>query len=141
MVPEAKVAIVWLQVALGLYVATMIVLKISIAIFYLRIMVHRWQRNTIYGSLAVVTLFSVAYFFFAIFQCGATTDPLVFMVRKLDDRCMTHAQILGASYAHGAITSTTDIVFAFLPVAMLRHSNMRSREKTLVVFILTLASM
>ncbi|KIW04482.1 uncharacterized protein PV09_04241 [Verruconis gallopava] len=140
MIPEAKVAIIWLQVSLGSYVATMLVLKISIAIFYLRVMVKSWQRRVICGTLGLVTIFSIAYFFFAILQCGPTVDPIKFMNRKLGGQCVSDAKILGASYAQGAITSVTDIIYAAMPVTLLRRSNMRARDKVTVMFILTLAA-
>jgi hypothetical protein len=123
------------------YVLTMLFLKISLAIFFLRIMVAPWQRRVVYITAGIATAFSLAYFFFAIFQCGVPKGPYVFFIRKLSGQCVTPTQILGFSYAHGAITSLTDVIFGFLPIPMLHHTTMNRREKTTVGFILILGAM
>lgn len=122
------------------YVLTMMTLKISLAIFFLRIMVRPWQRRTIYLAVGFATLFNIGYFFFAIFQCGYPSSALVVINKRIANKCVTRSQILGLSYTHGAITSLTDIVFAFLPIAMLRSLKMNRREKVTVGLILLLAA-
>lgn len=47
--------------AFTLYVMTMILFKIALAIFYFRIVVRRWQKNVIYVALAVNTTYGLSY--------------------------------------------------------------------------------
>lgn len=120
----------------------MMTLKISLAIFFLRIMVERWHRNVVIGAVTLSTAFSIAYFFFAVFQCGAPIDPFTFLIKKLSGRgCINSTQILGMSYTHSAITTVTDLTFAIVPLAILKGLNMRKREKIAVFFILLLGAL
>lgn len=118
----------------------MLVLKISLALFFLRIMVKPWQKRVVYVAITISTLVSTAYFFFAIFQCGYPSNAWVFFISKITDKCITPTQIIAVSYTHGGITTLTDITFAALPLFMLRGSNMNFRERWIVSFILVLGA-
>jgi hypothetical protein len=120
----------------------MMTLKISLALFFLRIMVQTWQRRIVIGAVTLSTIFSIAYFFFVIFQCGAPTSPIGFVIKKLSGKgCVNPNTILAISYAHAAIQTITDLIFAMLPIAILRGSNMTKREKVTVFFILALGAL
>lgn len=43
------------------YVVAMIVFKIALAMFYLRIVVKQWHKTTVYTALAVNTVYGVVY--------------------------------------------------------------------------------
>ncbi|KAF2396227.1 hypothetical protein EJ06DRAFT_484040 [Trichodelitschia bisporula] len=137
---DIDTAINYLITAEVFYIVTMVTLKISLSIFFLRIMVKPWQRNTVYGAVACSTLFGLAYCLFAIFQCGYPKNAMVFFIRKLNDKCISTAQNLGMGYTHALITTLTDLIFAILPVAMLKSSNMTSREKWTVGLILIMGA-
>jgi len=115
-------------------------LKISLAIFFLRIMIKPWQRKAVYLAVGISTLFNIGYFFFVIFQCGYPSSAMLFLERKMSDRCISRAPILGLSYTHGAVTSLTDVTFALLPLAMLHSLRMNMRERITVGLILVLAA-
>jgi hypothetical protein len=131
----------WLLVTEYFYILTMLVLKISLAIFFLRIIAKPWQRNLVYAAVTLSTLFNIGYFFFAVFQCGIPKGAFVFFIKKVSGKCINKAEILGVSYAHGAVTTFTDLIFAFLPVFMLHDTNMNRREKWTVGLILVLGAM
>jgi hypothetical protein len=130
----------WLLVAESFYVVTMCALKISVAIFFTRVMVKPWQRWVVYVSVGLATAINIAYFFLIVFQCGVPNGGMRFLIRQLSKKCLTPAQFLGVSYTHGAISSVTDLIFAFLPVAILRQSKLQRRERMTVLLILTLAA-
>jgi hypothetical protein len=141
--PESSELIIvqWLLTAESFYVLTMLVLKISLALFFLRIMVKPWQQRVVYITITVSSLVSIGYFFFAVFQCGYTSGSAwVFFVRKLTDQCVTPTQIIAVSYTHAGVTTLTDIIFAVLPLFMLRGSRIAARERWIVSFILVLGA-
>lgn len=141
--PESSELIIvqWLLTAESFYVLTMLVLKISLALFFLRIMVKPWQQRVVYIAITVSSLVSIGYFFFAVFQCGYTSGSAwVFFVRKLTNKCVTPTQIIAVSYTHAGVTTSTDIVFATLPLFMLRGSKIATRERWIVSFILVLGA-
>jgi hypothetical protein len=122
------------------YILSMLFLKITLAIFFLRIMVSTWQRRIVYAAVGLSTTFNLGYLFFVIFQCGIPAGPSMFFIRRVTGQCTTSAQILGVSYAHAGITTTTDLIFGILPIPMLKHTTMNQREKITVSFILILAA-
>ncbi|KAG9645928.1 hypothetical protein KCU64_g10726, partial [Aureobasidium melanogenum] len=62
---------------MGLYILTTVTLKISLAIFFLRIVVRPWQRKVIYAATTVYAVYATAFAFVAVFQCGIPTNFLI----------------------------------------------------------------
>jgi hypothetical protein len=122
------------------YIVTMLTLKISIGIFFLRIAFRPWHRRIIYVAVGFSTVFSVAYLFFAIFQCGYFTSALIFFVRRVADECVSRTSNFALALTVGIITTFTDLSFAILPFAILHKAGISKREKVIVGFILTLAA-
>jgi hypothetical protein len=131
----------WLLVTEDFYILTMLTLKISLGVFFLRIVIKTWEKRVVYVTLGIATLFNVAYFFFAVFQCGIFKNANEFWIKLSSNRCITPPQAVGVSYTHAIITTITDWVFAILPLAMLKESQLARREKIIVGFILTLGAM
>jgi hypothetical protein len=118
-------------------------IKISLAIFFLRLMGHAqtWHRWVIYVAVGISTLYSTAYFFFSIFQCGFFSNIEAFAARRLSGaQCVTGMQALIVSFTHAAITATTDWIFAGLGLFVVMRLKMRLREKFIVFIILSLGT-
>jgi hypothetical protein len=116
------------------------VLKIALAIFFLRITVHKWQKYTIHAALILSTVFSVAFFFFALFQCGPLKDATKFVAMKTSGQCLSKSLVMIMSYVHAGIVSITDLLFALLPILLLKDANMVKREKVVVGIILSIGT-
>jgi len=134
-------AVEWLLAAEVFYILTMLAFKISLGLFFLRITHKKWQRYVIYVAVTISTVFSIAYLFFAIFQCGVPKSGLVFVARKKAKACVGIDAILGMGYAHAAVVSATDWAFAILPILLLRKADLDIQEKVTVGFILVLGSL
>lgn len=52
------------------YTLTTLFIRLSIALFLIRICVKRMMKVIIYATMAGVTAFSIFYFFLALFQCS-----------------------------------------------------------------------
>ena len=117
----------------------MMALKAALALFFLRIIVEPWQRRVIYINLTFSTLFGVAYFFYAIFQCGIPHGT-TFWVNKLSGKCVGTASILGLGYTHALVNALTDLAFVALSIPMLKKVRINHREKIIVGGIFFLAS-
>jgi hypothetical protein len=122
------------------YVATIIPLKLSVGLFYLRLVMRPAQKRIIYVSMAVNTVFGVIMEFYTIFQCGIYKDGIDFTVKRLDNKCASDPLALGMTYTHGAITMSTDWIFVLMPIWLLKDSLMSIREKFTIGFILAFAS-
>ena len=124
-----------------LYIATMIALKVSLAIFYLRIAVRTLHRVTIYVALAVNSAFGIAFFFFAVFQCGSHYTAIIYLLRFSTGKCHPTNIVDALVFTHGALQTLTDLLFAILPVAILWDSMMKKSQKLAVYAILALGAL
>jgi hypothetical protein len=119
----------------------MLVLKVSLGIFFLRILVRNWEKRIIYTVVTLSTLFSVGLFFFCVFQCGIFKNAFDFWSKLSGDRCITPRQVKVVTYTYAMITIVTDFSLALLPVVTLWESSMKKKEKTVVGFILLLGTL
>ena len=133
-------AIDWLLVGSVFYIATMLVFKISLGLFFLRVTNLAWQRRLIYVMMGISTLISFVYLFFPIFQCGYPKDGWTFLMRNLQGKCMSSAAKLGMSYTHAIAVSLTDIVFAMLPIFLLNQAQMEFRFKVVAYILMILGT-
>lgn len=109
-----------------LYVLTTILFKISLAIFFLRIVVAKWQRRLIIISTAIFTVFSLAYMFLTTFRCGSPKDILLNTARG---KCITADIITPLLYVSGIFNALMDVMFACLPTTFLWNSQMPIKTK------------
>jgi len=122
------------------YTVTMIMLKVSLSIFLLRIMVKGWQRLIIYSAATLSVLFGISMFFWVTFQCGYVKNASVFINRISAGQCVSWDASLGMSYAYAGVITMTDLVFAILPWFMLRDTKMTTKAKITVGLILGLGA-
>jgi len=130
----------WLIVSEVFYSVTVILLKISLGLFFIRILTQKWQRLTIQTMMAVSTIYGAVMIIFAIFHCGADRDALSYLTKKLQLRCVSKSVDLVMMYTGGAVTTLTDCIFVFLPLFMLQKAQLTRREKATVAFIMLLGS-
>lgn len=118
----------------------MISLKISLALFYSRILREKWQRTTANGIAILCATFGFAYFWYTVFQCGVPGQGETFWIKTITHECVNRASILGFGYTHAIISAGTDIALSIMPIPMIRKSNMPSKEKIIISVILLLAA-
>jgi hypothetical protein len=116
----------------------MVVLKISLGIFFRRIVVRRSQIWTIYCTIGFVCLMGTANLFFVIFRCG---NPNGYFIAVLKGTCVPLKPTRFMLYMNAAVSTASDFIFATLPIVLLRNANMDKRTKASVAFILLLALM
>ena len=119
----------------------MIFIKISLGLFFLRIAVEGYQRVIVKSVMVLYTAVGIAYFFFTIFQCGAPIQGATFWMKTITHHCQHTPTALGMAFLHGAATALTDLVYATLPIPILRKSLMKRREKVMVGGILFVAAL
>jgi hypothetical protein len=118
----------------------MMALKLSLALFFFRIMVMRWQRWIILASITASTVFGVAYFFFAIFQCGWFSNIDMFIGRIVQGKCANKSVGLGMNYTYASLATISDWVCGLIPIFILRESTMLLKAKLIVCGLMFLAA-
>ncbi|KAG9603246.1 hypothetical protein KCU97_g1617, partial [Aureobasidium melanogenum] len=120
------------------YVLTIIFLKISLAFFYLRIIVQRWQKIVIYIAATGMTLYGLAYGFLYMFRCGPNVNQQ--LIYWAEGKCIPDHTLLVMTYVFGSLDTLTDFIYAFLPVYILWNSNMPLGMKLTAGFLLCMGS-
>lgn len=98
----------------------MVILKISLGIFYLRLVVSRWHKVTVYVTVGIATIFGSYYFFAILFSCGL---PSHFLTNALQGKCTgtVHSRY-AINMAAGVINALSDFVLAILPIALINKA-------------------
>lgn len=116
----------------------MILSKLSIAYFLLRVTISRVHRWIIYFS-AIITVASCATFFFvSLFQCYPVYH---FWTKHMDPdggTCIDMQVVIGLAYLFSAMSIMSDFTFALLPAWIVSHLNMRTRTKAALITLMGL---
>jgi len=122
---------------MGLYILTTVALKISLAIFFLRIVIRQWQRRVIWITTAIYTIYATAFAFVAVFQCGIPTN---FLIKEAVGICIKDDVLQPLNYIHASLNAVSDWTFAFLPVFLLWNSQMPRSAKISAGLLLSLGA-
>ncbi|CAG5142597.1 uncharacterized protein ALTATR162_LOCUS1182 [Alternaria atra] len=129
----------WVVVSEATYIITVMIVKISLAIFFLRIMVKRCHFILVYVTVGVNIISSASAFFYCFFRCGPSLEK--YAMNQLINECASRDLDLFMAYQQAAFSTFTDVVFLLLPVPILWYANMDKRSKFSVGFILCLAAL
>lgn len=126
--------------ATATYVANMMFIKLSIAIFLLRLATQRRYRFTIYGSIFVVCIWSIVLFFWNLFQCHPVEAQWDYRILANDKTasCVSADQIVDAAYSLSIMSILSDWFFALIPIPMVWSVKMTKQAKMTVVLVLGL---
>jgi hypothetical protein len=119
----------------------MTAIKISLGGFFLRIMVERWQRWVVIGAVVLSCTLNIATVFFFIFMCGVPKGGVQFFEKYIANQCVSSTHQLIMYYFQACSGTLTDLVFALLPIFILRKSALPLRDKITAGAILLLATL
>ncbi|KAL7816919.1 hypothetical protein V8C44DRAFT_267612 [Trichoderma aethiopicum] len=129
-------ALMWQALATVTYVINMMFIKLSIGIFLLRVSARKVYNYIICISLAIIAVWSLAIFFYDIFQCSPVQKQWDFRIKG--GKCASPDDIIAAAYAISVMTIASDWLYALLPIPMLWSVKMTSQAKATVILILGL---
>ncbi|CZR63753.1 uncharacterized protein PAC_13650 [Phialocephala subalpina] len=128
----------WFAVELA-YTTTTCFLKLSIALFLLRIATKSTHRILLYSIMTLASLLTIAYFLFLVFQCHPVS---YFMQFGGETGSCLAPEIVGAmTYTHSGVNAFCDVVLALLPVVIVSQLQMNIRTKLTVSTILSMGIM
>ena len=136
-IEQMKTAANWVVAEEIFYLVTIIFLKLSLGVFFLRICVKKWQKYLIYAVMVVNTAMNIFDAFFLTFMCG---KPGNFLLAGLEGKCLPNRVLVSIAYQQGAVTTSTDFIFALLPTTILWNANMDRRTKSVCAFVLSLGA-
>ncbi|KAG8629752.1 hypothetical protein KVT40_001371 [Elsinoe batatas] len=125
----------------NLYIITTISLKISLTLFFLRLLpraTHRPQRLVLYATTAAFLLLGAIYFFLTLFDCG---DPRHYLENQLAEKCLDkHRVTIPVAYAYSSLNALTDWVFVAIPLSVVVKSQLSPRSRAVVTALLRLGA-
>jgi hypothetical protein len=134
---NVRLSIIWVLVAEVAYLITILFLKVSLGLFFLRVIQVKWQRKVVYATMIISTIVQTYHAFFYVFSCG---NPKYYAEHMIERTCISKRIQVDLAYEQAAITTATDFVFAFLPIPLLWNTTMDLRSKLSVAFVLLLGT-
>lgn len=123
------------------YILATSLVKLSIGLFLLQFTCDRVQTYTIYCVNTINVIYTIFVFFFALFQCRPVSDFWSRAVRLVHGSCIDPGIVLIVFYTHAAIICVIDLIFAIVPIFIVRILTLSYRTKCYVAAILALGSM
>ncbi|KAF1954706.1 hypothetical protein CC80DRAFT_536536 [Byssothecium circinans] len=131
-------SIVFIQLSEVFYVLTTTVLKISLGLFFLRLLTKPWQRQLFKTILTISAVYGFFYFCTQIFVCG---NPARLGDSLLGSkRCLPPGFTLATGYLYGVINVIADWIFTLIPICILLESDMNRASKISVGIVMAFAA-
>ncbi|KAF7959860.1 hypothetical protein EAE96_001464 [Botrytis aclada] len=121
------------------YIVSNMALKLSIAVFLLRLSNAPLHRYIILGTLLLSEVGGIFYFLVFIFQC----QPSNYFWTKYTNgtgKCIDANVPVIAGYAYSAITCATDWILSLIPIWVVWNLQMTPRDKMSVAIILSMGA-
>jgi len=117
----------------------MILSKISIGLFLLRVTVKKIHKWIIYAAMGLTVLCGLIFFFVTLLQCS----PIHFFWDKSIENgtCISVDVIIGLTFLYSAISVISDFTFAILPFFLIWGLNMSFKSRVMLIPILGMACM
>lgn len=110
--------------------------KVSVALFLLRIAPSRPYRLFLYGMMAFLWMYTAIICAATLTQCRPLNNA--WRVDFEEEKCLIPASLRGLDYSNNCLCLVTDIVLALLPIPMLWHVQLRRKVKAVIIAILSL---
>jgi hypothetical protein len=120
------------------YLLTQIFLKLSLGYFFLRVILKKNQRRFIIATVAFSTINNVGHVFFVVFRCG---NPRFLVENTIHQKCLSNNFSVVMGYEQAAVSTITDLIFAFMPISLLWNANMDLRSKISAGLILSMGAL
>lgn len=111
-------------------------IKLSIAVFLLRIAVQKRYQWILKISMAIVAIWTAGIFLFDVFECKPVEFQWDYTIQG--GTCVSGDSLVNAAYAFSVLSALSDWLYALLPIPMLWSVKMNQQTKAAVIVILSL---
>ncbi|OAG03829.1 uncharacterized protein CC84DRAFT_1059881, partial [Paraphaeosphaeria sporulosa] len=137
---ELLQSLVYVQLSKVFYILTTTFLKISLGLFFLRLLTKPWQTRLFHVILAISGVFGIFYFFVTLFVCGSPTKLADSFIGARAKHCAPVWFVLTTGYIYGIINVVADWIFTLIPIVILMDSTMDRRSKISVGIVMSFAA-
>ncbi|KAF1344392.1 hypothetical protein BDV97DRAFT_361567 [Delphinella strobiligena] len=121
-----------------LYLWSTVVLKISLSIFFLRVITKQWHRNVVYVTTFLNTTYGIIFAFIALFRCGSLNHSLA---NELAGKCISDDALQSMNYISASLNAVTDWIYVFFPIYVVWHAPMPRKAKVSAGILLGMGAM
>lgn len=130
----------YVQLSKVFYILTTTFLKISLGLFFLRLLTKPWQKRIFYTILTISAVFGVFYFSVTLFVCGSPANIADSFIGTRAKHCAPVWVVLSTGYIYGIINVVADWIFTLIPIVILMDSQMDRRSKISVGVVMGFAA-
>lgn len=123
-----------------LYLVEQILLKASLAIFFLRIVTVTWQRRVFQALICFYELYTLALFFCVLFADGRPTGHNI-LLGSASNPDFDHALFGPLNYIQTVLNIVVDITFTMIPIFVVSKALMPLREKISISVLILIAAL
>lgn len=137
--PESiHITLVYIQLSEVFYILCTTLLKVSLGLFFLRVLTAPWQTRIFHTLLAISTIYGLIYILITIFQCGNPSKLADSLLGS--PKCLPGPFLLATGYLYGAINILADWTFVLIPISVLVSSDLDRKSKISVSIVMALGA-
>ncbi|KAF2155502.1 hypothetical protein K461DRAFT_290530 [Myriangium duriaei CBS 260.36] len=114
-----------------IYLVDQALLKVSMALFFLRIPQKRWQVVVIHISMTIYVIYTVAFFFVVLFECGSPTG-----FNFVYGTCFSWKIMGPLNYVAAILNAIIDWIFIITPLFVVWQTMMSRRSRIQVCLVI-----
>ncbi|KAJ4360339.1 uncharacterized protein N0V89_000901 [Didymosphaeria variabile] len=130
----------YVQLSEIFYILTTTFLKISLGLFFLRLLTKPWQTRLFQTVLVISGVYGIFYFFATVFVCGNPSKLAESLLGARTTHCAPIWFVLSTGYIYGIINVIADWIFTLIPIVILKDSTMDRRSKISVAIVMGFAA-
>lgn len=123
------------------YGMSMVLAKIAIGLFFLRITVTKFQLGVIWFTIGHTIIAAVIFFFVILFQCSPSSYFWTQSIPGTEGSCMSPQTFASLAYLYGSASALGDFTYGLLPIALVWHLDLNRSAKLVLAPILGMACM
>ncbi|KAF2849180.1 hypothetical protein T440DRAFT_453103 [Plenodomus tracheiphilus IPT5] len=132
------VTLIYIQLSEVFYILTTTLLKVSLGLFFLRVLSAPWQTRIFHIILGISTIYGLIYILITIFQCGNPSKLADSLLGS--PKCLPGPFLLTTGYLYGTINVLADWTFVLIPITVLISSDLDTRSKISVSLVMALGA-
>lgn len=120
------------------YALSICFIKISVAVFLLRIVTSKIQRLVLFIAIGVFVIVTIIFFFVLMFQCTPVSYAWTLFGGNTNGSCIPPNQFGAITYTHSAVNAIGDLLLAIMPIVVVTRLQMNPRMKITVCVLLSM---
>jgi hypothetical protein len=135
-----RLTLTFVQLSEVFYILTTTLLKVSLGLFFLRVLTKKWQKLIFHITLGVGVFVGLFYFFIVLFQCGNPSHIADNLTTPGTPQCLPKELGLAMGYIYGIVNILADWTFVLIPITVLMDSELDRWSKISVSMIMGLGA-